>query len=243
MCHAQVCRALVDSGHSVTVVTGAPAGFFVRELPSPRLAVRKAQLDFGAKQKDAFSVDMAGAGVLCSSLMNKLDGAMLCILKSPARCPQCACRPSATTRVLTSLSWNGMQGQWRGTAELPGGRQRATLLETEQSWLAAVRPDLVVSDIVPLACAAAAGAGIPCVCVSNFSWGGPAHVHDCASQNSRQALLPGRCCRKCTQGSWLVWGSPCRTLPPCMDLCKIGNVWEISKLGCSQTGLPCLMRG
>ena len=56
-----MCRALVDLGHSVTVVTGAPAGFFVRELPSPRIAIRKAQLDFGAKQKDAFSVDMAGA--------------------------------------------------------------------------------------------------------------------------------------------------------------------------------------
>ncbi len=51
----------MDLGHSVTVVTMAPAGFFVRELPSPRVAIRKAQLDFGAKQKDAFSVDMAGA--------------------------------------------------------------------------------------------------------------------------------------------------------------------------------------
>jgi hypothetical protein len=38
----------------------APAGFFVRELSSARLAIRKAQLDFGAKQQDAFSVDMAG---------------------------------------------------------------------------------------------------------------------------------------------------------------------------------------
>ena len=31
--------------------------------------------------------------------------------------------------------------------------------------------DLVVSDVVPLACAAAKAAGIPSVCVSNFSWG------------------------------------------------------------------------
>jgi hypothetical protein len=56
----QICRALVELGHSVTVITGAPAGFFVRELHSPRLVVRKAYLDFGAKQRDAFSVDMAG---------------------------------------------------------------------------------------------------------------------------------------------------------------------------------------
>lgn len=50
----------MNLGHSVTVITGAPAGFFLRELSSPRLAVRKASLDFGAKQKDAFSVDMSG---------------------------------------------------------------------------------------------------------------------------------------------------------------------------------------
>ena len=67
----QVCRALVDLGHSITVVTGAPAGFFIRELPSPRMAIRKAQLDFGAKQKDAFSVDMAGAAHAC---MHALQG-------------------------------------------------------------------------------------------------------------------------------------------------------------------------
>ena len=52
---------LLEMGHSVTVITGAPAGIFIRELPSACLAVRKAALDFGAKQKDAFSVDMAGA--------------------------------------------------------------------------------------------------------------------------------------------------------------------------------------
>ena len=32
--------------------------------------------------------------------------------------------------------------------------------------------DLVVSDVVPLGCAAASAAGVPSVCVSNFSWGG-----------------------------------------------------------------------
>ncbi len=56
-----MCRALLDRGHTVVVVTGAPARMILRELPSPRLAIRKASLDFGAKQKDAFSVDMLGA--------------------------------------------------------------------------------------------------------------------------------------------------------------------------------------
>ncbi len=58
-----------------------------------------------------------------------------------------------------------------GYRRTAGGSHRETLLETEQAWLAAVKPDLVVSDIVPLACAAAAAVGIPCVCISNFSWG------------------------------------------------------------------------
>ena len=68
---------LLEMGHSVTVITGAPAGIFIRELPSACLAVRKAALDFGAKQKDAFSVDMAGAysAVLAASWI--LDQASL----------------------------------------------------------------------------------------------------------------------------------------------------------------------
>ncbi|BDA43718.1 probable galactokinase at C-terminar half [Coccomyxa sp. Obi] len=57
-----------------------------------------------------------------------------------------------------------------GYHRIAGGEQRGTLLQTEQAWLAATRPDLVVSDVVPLACAAAYAASIPCICVSNFSW-------------------------------------------------------------------------
>lgn len=38
-------------------------------------------------------------------------------------------------------------------------------------WLRTTRTDLVVSDVVPIACAAAAQAGIPAVAVTNFSWG------------------------------------------------------------------------
>ncbi|GBF96473.1 L-arabinokinase-like, partial [Raphidocelis subcapitata] len=48
--------------------------------------------------------------------------------------------------------------------------RRGELLDAEVSWLRATRTDLVVSDVVPIACAAAAEAGIPAVAVTNFSW-------------------------------------------------------------------------
>ena len=145
--NSQVCRALIELGHSITVVTMAPAGFFIRELPSKRLAVRRAQLDFGAKQKDAFSVDMTGmCHFSCSPMLQK--GGPL--------------RPKTLRACAASLE---------GYRRIAGGEQRATLLETETAWLAATKPDLVASDVVPLACAAAAAASIPAVCISNFAWG------------------------------------------------------------------------
>ena len=47
---------------------------------------------------------------------------------------------------------------------------RETLLIEEEAWLLEARVSIVVTDIVPLACAAAARAGLPCVGCSNFSW-------------------------------------------------------------------------
>ncbi|KAK2983390.1 hypothetical protein RJ640_016014 [Escallonia rubra] len=47
---------------------------------------------------------------------------------------------------------------------------RASILETEVKWLNSINADLVVSDVVPVACRAAADAGIRSVCVTNFSW-------------------------------------------------------------------------
>lgn len=47
---------------------------------------------------------------------------------------------------------------------------RASILATEVEWLNSVKADLVVSDVVPVACRAAADAGIRSVCVTNFSW-------------------------------------------------------------------------
>ncbi|KAK9097689.1 hypothetical protein Syun_024734 [Stephania yunnanensis] len=46
---------------------------------------------------------------------------------------------------------------------------RASILATEVKWLNSINADLVVSDVVPVACRAAADAGIPSVCVTNFS--------------------------------------------------------------------------
>ena len=51
--------------------------------------------------------------------------------------------------------------------------QPASALCLQVGWLKATRADLVISDTVPLACAAAKLAGLPCACISNFSWGEP----------------------------------------------------------------------
>ncbi|KAJ4707647.1 L-arabinokinase-like [Melia azedarach] len=52
------------------------------------------------------------------------------------------------------------------TAVIP----RKSILKTEVEWLNSIKADLVVSDVVPVACRAAADAGIRSVCVTNFSW-------------------------------------------------------------------------
>ncbi|KAG8373922.1 hypothetical protein BUALT_Bualt11G0075600 [Buddleja alternifolia] len=47
---------------------------------------------------------------------------------------------------------------------------RDCILAAEVEWLKSVNADLVVSDVVAVACRAAADAGIRAVCVTNFSW-------------------------------------------------------------------------
>ncbi|XP_050259527.1 L-arabinokinase-like isoform X1 [Quercus robur] len=47
---------------------------------------------------------------------------------------------------------------------------RASVLATEVQWLNSIKADLVISDVVPIACRAAADAGIRSVCITNFSW-------------------------------------------------------------------------
>ncbi|MCO5568615.1 hypothetical protein L7F22_022314 [Adiantum nelumboides] len=56
--------------------------------------------------------------------------------------------------------------KYRQTAVIP----RASILAREVEWLQHVKADVVLSDIVPVACRAAAEAGIPSVCITNFSW-------------------------------------------------------------------------
>ena len=116
----EVCKHLVERGHTVTVVTGAPARVFFQELPPARFVLRKAVLDSGSKQLDPFTVDVKG---------------------------------SLEEYYKTCVT------------------HRDALLEAEQQWLKTNCIDLVVSDVVPIICAAAAAADIPAVCVSNFSWG------------------------------------------------------------------------
>ena len=139
----EICKQLALQGHTLTVCTGAPASAFLREVPTSSCAIRKQILDSGSRQKDAFSVDMRGG----RAFQAKTVQAHILVLAS--LCPAGSLEDHQKTCVL----------------------QRSALLATEQAWLQAVKPDLVVSDIVPLACAAAAAAGIPCICVSNFSWG------------------------------------------------------------------------
>ncbi|CDY23135.1 BnaC09g18890D [Brassica napus] len=47
---------------------------------------------------------------------------------------------------------------------------RAEILKTEVEWLHSIKTDFVVFDVVPVACRAAADAGIHSVCVTNFSF-------------------------------------------------------------------------
>lgn len=56
--------------------------------------------------------------------------------------------------------------KYHETAVVP----RDSILKTEVEWLNSIKADLVISDVVPVACRAAAEAGIRCVCVTNFSW-------------------------------------------------------------------------
>ncbi|XP_055822494.1 L-arabinokinase-like isoform X4 [Solanum dulcamara] len=115
----EVVRNLIQAGHEVHVVTGAPDYVYTIETQSPRLFIRKVLLDCGAVQADALTVDR-----------------------------------------LASLE------KYNQTAVLP----RDSILATEVEWLKSVKADLVISDVVPVACRAAADAGIRAVCCTNFSW-------------------------------------------------------------------------
>jgi len=50
------------------------------------------------------------------------------------------------------------------------GSRRDQIIVEESTWLRECGADIVISDIVPLACVSAATAGLPCIAVSNFSW-------------------------------------------------------------------------
>jgi L-arabinokinase len=56
--------------------------------------------------------------------------------------------------------------------------RREELLDAEVAWLSAAGVHMVVSDTVPLACAAAHAAQLPCAVVTNFSWGESSTLHE-----------------------------------------------------------------
>ncbi|XP_015693699.2 L-arabinokinase-like [Oryza brachyantha] len=56
--------------------------------------------------------------------------------------------------------------KYHETAVVP----RESILTTEAEWLTSIKADLVISDVVPMACRVAADVGIPSACIGNFSW-------------------------------------------------------------------------
>ena len=73
----EVCKHLLAAGHIVYVVTAAAAVVFTREIQSQHLIVRRAILDCGSKQQDAFSVDMKGSLELYKDVVVNLRDAIL----------------------------------------------------------------------------------------------------------------------------------------------------------------------
>jgi len=48
--------------------------------------------------------------------------------------------------------------------------KREDILSRECTWMKNAKVDVVVSDVVAIACRAAYDAGVPCACLSNFTW-------------------------------------------------------------------------
>jgi hypothetical protein len=83
--------------------------------------------------------------------------------------------------------------------------RREELLDAEVAWLSAAGVHMVVSDTVPLACAAAHAAQLPCAVFTNFSWGESSTLHEevvllhldhasnrIRTDNARETLLLGK---------------------------------------------------
>ncbi len=70
------------------------------------------------------------------------------------------------------LQRGGLDVDWEGSLRVQREalERRDAAVAAEAAWLAALRPDLVLSDAPSLACEAAAKAGVPCRLISNFTW-------------------------------------------------------------------------
>lgn len=89
---------------------------------------------------------------------------------------------------------------------------RDAMLAAEVQWLQSNHIDLVVSDVVPIVCAAAAAAGIPAVCVSNFSWGKSHGAYaGCHVQQPATLRLPCKTAVQLPSSGCMASCYPCRS--------------------------------
>ncbi|RDY10485.1 L-arabinokinase [Mucuna pruriens] len=140
----EVVRHLIHAGHDVHVVTGAPDFVFTSEVQSPRLFIRKVLLDCGAVQADALTVDR---------------------LASLAKYSETAVKPRASILAQETEWLNSVKAD---LVQQLKTRENTFILYLVDPCKANMRKQ--VSDVVPVACRAAADAGIHSVCVTNFSW-------------------------------------------------------------------------
>lgn len=81
----EVCKHLVQRGHSVTVVTGAPAKVFLQQVPTTRFVFRKAVLDSGSKQLDPFTVGARRSSCSTTETLVMMLALMLVRIRAAAR--------------------------------------------------------------------------------------------------------------------------------------------------------------
>jgi hypothetical protein len=215
----EVCKHLVERGHTVTVITGAPARVFLREVrhcvtllqpaaaravcaawcvclcarPTPPADCRASECVCGARREVAAR---RKPRLRCSAQHTHPH--------TPTPTPTPTQVPSARFVLRKAVLDAGAKQLDPFTVDVRGSLElyhatavvnREAILDAEVQWLAANHMDLVVSDVVPIVCAAAARAGIPAVCVSNFSWGASGHAGGAGVDPAGGAHTARVCCR------------------------------------------------
>lgn len=171
----EVCKHLVQRGHTVTMITGAPARVFLQEVGGACVCWYTLLASVGlqapsTEQRNAYQPHQPLPTHSCVPSLS------LSVLQS-CTTPQV---PSARFVLRKAVLDAGAKQLDPFTVDVRGSLElyqqtavinREAMLAAEVQWLQSNHFDMVVSDVVPIVCAAAAAAGIPAVCVSNFSWG------------------------------------------------------------------------